>query len=123
MRGLGELVCLVHCIDPRIQEAVEWLRRASGIRYGSFDRVSIAGGGGFFDRFERELDIAVKSHRVTRIVLTGHEDCLAGATPELVLGCADAVESRYAERVRAEAVWLRLDGSRETLERKPKRSA
>jgi carbonic anhydrase len=106
---------LVHCVDPRIQEGVEWLRIAYGLRFGEFDRIAVAGGGGFPDRFERELDISVRRHGVREIILTGHEDCLAGTTVDSLLSAAETLLLCFDGQVNVRAIWLNLDGTREEL--------
>ena len=107
--------CLVHCTDPRIQEGIEWLRLAYGLRFGEFDRVAVAGGGGYSDRFERELEIAVRHHGVRELFLSGHEDCLAGTTVEMLLETAERCRRRYDGQMIVRAFWLYLDGARKEL--------
>ncbi|MBM3213762.1 hypothetical protein FJZ36_02455 [Candidatus Poribacteria bacterium] len=111
----GSKVCLVHCIDPRIQQMVESFRAKSGITYGHFDRVSVAGGAGFLDDYQDEVAIAFTRHEVRDIVLTGHDDCLAGTTRGGVLDAAGQLRERYGSSVRVHAIWFHLDGTHDVL--------
>jgi carbonic anhydrase len=65
---------VVHCIDYRLQEYLnKWLE--SNLPARGYDRVSIAGG--VYDVFYtiRQVDVAVRLHKIAKVVLFNHEDC------------------------------------------------
>jgi hypothetical protein len=101
-------------MDPRFQEAIEWLRIAVGLRHGEFDRVSLAGGGGQFERFREFVQFAVEQHGAREIVLVGHEDCRGGTTLADMSAAARSCRAQFPG-VRVRLFWLHLDGRREEL--------
>ena len=103
-------VCVVHCMDYRIQGTADRLMGALGAHRGRFDRVAIAGGAGNFEQTRRHVDLSVQLHNVASVVLTAHEDCGAGATrDDLTRALALARGSHPECHIRG--FWISLDGT------------
>jgi carbonic anhydrase len=65
---------VVHCIDFRLQGYLnKWLE--SHLPAQSYDRVAIAGGVYDLDYVIRQVNIALRLHKIKRVVLVNHEDC------------------------------------------------
>ena len=65
---------VVHCIDYRLQGFLDkWLKRKLPAQ--SYDRVAIAGGVNDVFYVIRQVDVAVRLHRIERVVFINHEDC------------------------------------------------
>jgi len=102
---------LVRCMDYRLWLATLLLQFWLTIRYrGSFDLVSIAGGGGNWTKITPDLKLAVTKHRVRVIIVTGHEDCGAGVKRgDLATGAwqLQAQARINSWPVRIEAYWFK----------------
>lgn len=75
---------IVSCIDFRFQKYIRnWLDK--NLADKTFDYVGYAGGSKDIDAIMKQLDISVRLHSITDVVLMNHEECGAyGAesTPE-----------------------------------------
>jgi hypothetical protein len=103
-------VCLVHCMDYRIQATADRLMRALGSNVGQFDRVSIKGGAGNTEQTRRHIDLSIRLHNAASIVLTAHEDCGAGTTRDDLRRALALARGSYGQR-HIRGFWLYLDGS------------
>ena len=103
-------VCLVHCMDYRIQVTADRLMRALGADVGQLDRVSIKGGAGNTEQTRRHIDLSIRLHNAASIVLTAHEDCGAGTTRDDLRRALTLARGAYAQR-HIRGFWLYLDGS------------
>ena len=111
---------VVHCIDYRLQGFLnEWLE--SNLPAKSYDRVSIAGGVKDIFYIMGQVDVAVRLHSITRVLLINHEDCGAyGNTGNYERHKADLEEAK--RKVQAlfpnldvELFYLHLDGEFEKM--------
>ncbi|MDK1119075.1 MAG: hypothetical protein QGM50_09845 [Anaerolineae bacterium] len=65
---------VVHCMDYRLQRYLNnWVEE--NILPQSYDRISIAGG--VYDVYDvmRQVDLAIRLHKIKKVVLINHEDC------------------------------------------------
>lgn len=108
MAGIKAKALVVHCMDWRIQRAVDELVASLGIVAGEFDRISVPGGAGNSGVLEEYVETSVRLHRPPVAILTVHEDCGAGAKREDLLAAA-AVAGKYGLSIRA--FYVKLDGS------------
>lgn len=102
--------CVVHCMDYRIQGAADRLMDALGAHRGRFDRVSIAGGAGNSAQTRRHVELSIRLHNATSIVLTGHEDCGAGTTRDDLKRALVLARGSYPDR-HIRGFWINLDGT------------
>jgi len=120
---MAKLYCealVVHCIDYRLQKHLnDWLDKNAGA--GNYDRVSIAGGVLDIYPVLKHVELAVRSHKIRKVILINHEDCLAyGSAATLDRHHADLLE---AERkihalhmnLMVEKYYLKLDGTFESV--------
>lgn len=102
-------VMYVQCCDKRFQVASQKLRKHLGLKKGNYDPISVPGGAANLmvikDSFKLLCPIRPEKRLV---VLTIHEDCAAGATPE---DLARAIEEAKKFFFQGKAYILRLDGS------------
>ncbi|MBT3266249.1 hypothetical protein HN371_03795 [Candidatus Poribacteria bacterium] len=103
-------VCVVHCMDYRIQATADRLMGALGVGRGRFDRVSVAGGAGNADQTRRHLDLSIRLHNAASLVLTAHEDCGAGATRDDLTRALALARGSHPER-HIRGFWINLDGT------------
>lgn len=107
---------IVTCIDFRLQEAInQWLAHHFSPR--TFDRVALGGGVKDLPIIMGQIEIAVKLHRIKRVVLVNHEDCGAygeeGSPEKHTQDLKEAREkilAKYADLV-VETYYLKLDGT------------
>lgn len=65
---------VVHCMDYRTQEYLnKWLENHFPAQ--SYDRVAIAGGVYDLDYVIRQVGLAVRLHKINKVVMVNHEDC------------------------------------------------
>lgn len=87
---------VVTCMDFRFQALLQdWLVKNQAIH--SFDRVSIAGA--VFDAFYvlRQIDVSVRLHHSSKVVLINHEECGAygeAGTRERLVGDLQAITAK-----------------------------
>jgi len=76
---MADLTCevlVVHCMDYRLQKYLnDWLDKNTGI--GNYDRVVIAGGVLDIYPVLKHVELAVRLHKIRKVILVNHEDCLA----------------------------------------------
>lgn len=110
MSGHKCKTCFVHCMDFRFQKAFGELLESLGVKPGDFDRLSIPGGAGNFEKLKEYLTLSKDLHAARQFILTIHEDCGAGAKKE---DLKEAV--RIAKEVLPEAeiktFYVSLDGA------------
>jgi len=111
---------VVHCIDYRLQEYLnEWLQ--SNFPAHGYDRVAIAGGVNDVFYIIRQVEVAVRLHKIKKAILINHEDC--GAYGEAGNYERHKTDLEAAERkIKAmfpaldiEAYYLHLDGEFEPM--------
>lgn len=67
---------VVHCMDYRLQKYLnDWLDRNPGA--SQYDRVAIAGGVLDIYPVLKHVELAVRLHKIKKVILVNHEDCLA----------------------------------------------
>lgn len=121
---MAELHCealAVHCIDYRLQKHLNgWLAKNPG--NGNYDRVSLAGGVLDIYSVLKHIELAVRLHKIRKVILINHEDCLAyGSAGTLERHHADLLEAERRiqalySNLKVEKYYLKLDG---TFERVP----
>ena len=100
---------VVACIDYRCQHQLHAWLAERGVERGRYDHVSVPGGAAaLLDATETALDLSLRLHRPTRILLTAHSDCGAGATREDLERAHAEVSAAYPE-ARVEQRWLELE--------------
>lgn len=112
---------VVHCIDFRFQEYLDaWLQEHLG--YGSYDRVSLAGGVFDFKAVLEQIEISVRLHEIGKVVLINHENCGAyGAEGDFERHQKDlrvakkAIQTDFPD-LKVELYFLRLDGMFKPIE-------
>jgi carbonic anhydrase len=121
---MAELYCealVIHCIDYRLQKYLnDWLDKNSGS--GNYDRVAIAGGAQDIYSALKHTELAVRLHKIRKVILINHEDCGAyGAEGTLMRHKADLDETHGKildkfPNLAVERYYLRLDGTFEQLD-------
>ena len=113
---------VVHCIDYRLQGYLnKWLEGNFPAR--SYDRAAIAGGVNDVFYVLRQVDVAVRLHKVKKVVLINHEDCGAyGAAGTYERHMADLEEAggkieALFPALDVETYYLHLDGEFEGTSR------
>src|ERR1700690_1746512 len=96
LKKMADLYCealVVHCMDYRLQKYLNhWLDQNPGM--GNYDRVAIAGGVLDMDPVLKHIELAVRLHRIRKVILINHEDCLAyGSIGTLERHRADLLEA------------------------------
>jgi carbonic anhydrase len=113
---------VVHCMDYRLQGYLnQWLENNLPAR--SYDRVAIAGG--VYDVYDviRQMDIAIRLHKIKKVVLINHEDCGAyGVVGNYERHKTDLEEAERKIKVLfpdldVETYYLYLDGTFEQMSR------
>ena len=106
---------ILHCMDYRLQKYLnDWLERNVGS--GNYDRVAIAGGALDIDPVLKHVELAVRLHKIKRVILVNHEDCGAyGEAGTLERHKADLLEAEHKIQalfagLMVEKYFLRLDG-------------
>lgn len=106
---------VVTCIDYRLQEAINnWLSEKFPPK--TFDRVALGGGVKNLDVIIGQIDIAVRLHRIKKVVLINHEDCGAygeAGTPHKHTQDLKAAKAKIKEsypNLEVETYYLLLDG-------------
>jgi len=109
---------VVTCIDFRLQQHLDgWL--ATHVGHGNYDRVSIAGGVKNWEVVIAQIEIAIRLHRVQRVILMNHEDCgtygWQGTVERHKADLAAAQQQVWSKfpTVTVETYLIRLDGSQE----------
>ena len=111
---------VVHCMDYRLQKYLnDWLDKNPGI--GNYDRVGIAGGVLDIYPVLKHIELAVRLHKIRKVILINHEDCGA-------YGPAGTFERHKADLTEAERkvhalymglivdkYYLKLDGTFERV--------
>jgi carbonic anhydrase len=107
-------------MDYRTQEHMnKWLEKDFPVQ--SYDRVAIAGGVYDLDYVIGQVELAVKLHKITRVVLVNHEDCGAyGAAGtyerhKMDLEGAERKIKKLFPNLNVETYYLHLDGIFEKL--------
>jgi len=120
---MSDICCealVVHCIDYRLQKYLnDWLDKNPGA--GNYDRVAIAGGVLDIYPVLKQIELAVRIHRIKKVILVNHEDCRAyGSTGTFERHKADLTEAE--RKVHAlhidlivEKYYLKLDGTFEQV--------
>lgn len=113
-------VLVATCIDFRFQKHIEeWLRKNIGER--QYDRVAWAGGIYDSDAVMGQIDISVRLHHISKVILMNHEEC--GAYGEAgtyerhksdLLKMAQTVKAKYPELL-VETYYIHLDGQFEEI--------
>ena len=113
-------ILVVHCIDYRLQGYLnKWLE--SNLPAQGYDRVAIAGGVHDVFYVIRQVDVAVRLHKIAKVVLINHEDCGAyGADGNYQRHKTDLEEAeRKIEalfpNLDVETYYLHLDGNFEKM--------
>ena len=113
---------VVHCIDYRLQGYLnKWLE--SNLPIQGYDRGAIAGGVHDVFYVIRQVDVAVRLHKIAKVVLINHEDCGAyGAEGNYQRHKTDLEEAgRKIEalfpKLDVETYYLHLDGRFEKMTR------
>lgn len=111
---------VVHCIDYRLQGFLNrWLETNLPAR--GYDRVAIAGGVRELETVIRQVEIALRLHRVKKAILINHEDCGAyGAEGNYERHKADLDAARRRlmalfPELAIETYYLHLEGEFEAL--------
>ena len=116
---MADLSCealVVHCMDYRLQKFLNhWLDQIPGI--GNYDRIAIAGGVQDIYSVLKYVELAVRLHKIRKVILVNHEDCGGyGPSGTFERHKSDLIE---AERkidalymnLMVEKYYLKLDGS------------
>ncbi len=108
-------------MDYRLQKYLnEWLDKSPAS--GNYDRVAIAGGAQDIYSVLKHVELAVRLHKIRKVILINHEDCGAyGAEGTLMRHKADLDETRrkILEKISnlvVERYYLHLDGKFEQLD-------
>lgn len=111
---------VVHCMDFRLQKYLnDWLDKNPGA--GRYDRVGIAGGVLDIYPVLKHIELSVRLHKISKVILVNHEDCGAyGAAGTLDRHTEDL---REAERkihalymsLTVEKYYLKLNGAFERI--------
>ena len=94
---MADLSCealIVHCMDYRLQRYLnDWLDKNPGV--GNYDRIAIAGG--VLDIYPalKHIELAIRLHKIRKVILVNHEDCGA-------YGLAGTFERHKADLIEAE---------------------
>ena len=111
---------VVSCIDFRFQKFMrKWLD--DNLSDSTYDYVGFAGGTKDFDTILAQLEISVRLHHISKIILIHHEDCGAyGAestklrhTKDLKL--AQSTISKLYPKLDVDLYYLHLDGEFEQV--------
>lgn len=107
---------IVHCMDYRLQKYLNgWLDKKPGA--GNYDRVAIAGGVLDIYPVLKHIELAVRLHKVRKVILVNHEDCgaygPAGTFERHRKDLLEAEQKVHALQMdlRVEKYYLKLDGT------------
>lgn len=89
---------------------VDRLLRSLDIRFGDFDRVSIAGGASPRNDTIVSLELSGELHSPSVFILTAHEDCGAGTTLEDLRKVLADVRRAFPDK-QVSAFWVKLNWS------------
>jgi len=65
---------VIHCMDYRLQKYLnDWLDKNPGS--GNYDRVAIAGGAQDIFAVLKHIELAVRLHKIRKVILVNHEEC------------------------------------------------
>ena len=111
---------IVHCMDYRLQKYLNgWLDKKPGA--GNYDRVAIAGGVLDIYPVLKHIELAVRLHKIRKVILINHEDCGAyGPAGTFERHKADLTEAErkiqalYTALI-VEKYYLKLDGTFEQV--------
>lgn len=85
-----------------------------GIKSGDFDRLSIPGGAGNFEKLKEYLTLSKDLHAASWFILTIHEDCGAGAKKE-DLEEAIRIAQEVLPNAKIKSFFVKLDGTMEIV--------
>jgi carbonic anhydrase len=107
---------VVHCMDYRLQKSLnDWLDKNPGA--GNYDRVAIAGGVLDIYSVLKQIELAVRVHRIRKVILVNHEDCRAygpaGTFERHQVDLTEAEHKIHALHMNliVEKYYLKLDGA------------
>jgi len=111
---------VVSCIDFRFQKYIrDWLD--TNLKDKTFDYVGFAGGVKDLDTVMKQLDISVRLHEISQVILMNHEECGAygeESTPENHARDLKKAKATMLERYPSLSVstyYLHLDGTFEEV--------
>ena len=111
---------IVTCIDFRLQEAIDkWI--AEHFAPKTFDRVAFAGGVKSLDTILSQIEISVRLHHISKVILINHEDCGAYGkedTPKKHAEDLKTAKSKIKElypEILVESFYLHLDSTFEPI--------
>jgi len=120
---MADLTCealVIHCMDYRLQRYLnDWLDKNPGI--GNYDRIAIAGGVLDIYSVLKHIELAVRLHKIRKVILVNHQDCGAyGPAGTFERHKSDLIEAErkiHALNINlmVEKYYLKLDGAFERV--------
>lgn len=112
---------VVHCMDYRLQKFLQpWITVRFG--YDNFDIISLAGGVHDYEMVLKYVQLAVQIHSIETVCLINHEDCRAYGREgtykrhrQDLLDTCSKIRALFPH-LKAEAFYLHLDGTFESIE-------
>ena len=104
----------IGCMDFRLcSTAVPKFLDSLGLM-GDCDSCVVAGGAKDLEQLEKMLSLSIRLHGASRVVLTVHEDCGAGATKDDLAVATKLVEEKFPS-CSIERYFLKLNGTWEKI--------